>query len=215
MIKLLTLLFLFSLCAIAHPEDFSPYVKIISEDPKSIDYYSGSIIGETDKTFTVLTCWHGMDGMDKDNTKTTVNLMPLNSPNQFDIKPVSCYALFVKSEEQRDLALFKIAKLPNVKIKPLTISKNTAGAGEELVAFGYVPTSNKVIRNTVIIKDYTSWTDKGVSFLATYGRSELGPSGGPLVKNNEVYGTLSFRDTGRGCVAFCPHNEILEFLESK
>ncbi len=202
-------------CATAHPEDFRPFVKIISSSGGKNSYYSGSIISETDKTYTVLTCWHGMDGLDEENTSTVVNLIPANSPSEFDIKPVSCYALFVKSNEPTDLALFKISKLPNVKIKPLSITEDKVSEGTECVAYGYTPDSNRLIENIVIIKSYTDWSDKGINFLSATGYSKLGPSGGPLVYNGKLLGTLSFRDTERHVVAFCPSSEVVKFLESK
>jgi len=196
---ILKLIIFLAICVSAVAEDYAPHIRITV--PMHDRYYSGTVIGEDENDYIVLSCAHGTDGLPDD---VLVRAELLGSNHSLVLPTTLVFRTMVY-----DLSLIKIKKRQNVKIKIIPLASSPLKEHSIGVAHGFVGVLKTV---TMRNPDYeTTKTKDGGVLLVLDGDVIPGMSGGGLISEGSIFGVLSGKNK-MGEAFFVPISEYQEAL---
>lgn len=185
-------------------EEFSPYIYITNLSKNNNRQYSGVVYYADEKDYYVLTCWHGINGLEDKHINLHSSVL-----GSSQIAFIAFKSKVVSLNEDKDLCVLSFPKVEMVDIQPLYVARDDLQIGQEAYGYGYSSLPS-LIKNPLKVKSYAEYSSQlGSPLLECMGEPISGMSGGPIVYNNLIYGIQS---AGNNRVLYCPSSEILKFL---
>lgn len=208
----LFLLLLLALTNQVSATEFVYTVKITSYANSWNSMYNGSgtIIGEDDKTYKILSCAHIFEDLGN-NAVITVVLFSKEDMKQSITVP----AKIIKKNNNTDLSYLEIeksSKICPIEIKPIKLSDSTLIKGAKCNAYGF-PGLSTFLNNRVMVADNYDAYAGDTNLLVCKGIVDQGMSGGPLVANGKVHGVLVHKNEKDKTGSFITVIDCRKFLE--
>lgn len=182
---LLALVLVLTINTNVRPDDFSPIPRMLTENNGDIEYYSGVIYKEDNENYYILTCAHPL--FDRSNPVTYVNLVSTNEESSVAYVALKCKLL--KRSDTKDLVLYSCKRPYFTKLTPIKLGSGLLLKNVKCEVIGY---TNNFKRKAipVTVNEYNAIIDNEKTLIIN-GNIIHGMSGGPLVKNDEIYGIQS------------------------
>lgn len=171
----------------------SPYVRVSNVGPIGRTW-SGVVIKETEETYQILTCAHGVDDLPKNNVHLQVDFMVSGSYNY-----ISTPATLLKKDIDRDLALIECNKVEGIAIAPVGIGDQSTTT-RPCYVYGFAG-RGKLISKQYSFKSVDAYTGtNGEKLLTLNGKAISGFSGGAVISDSKIIGIQS---SGTDTVVTC------------
>jgi hypothetical protein len=188
-------------------QPYHPYVMMNNVVDAKLRQWSGTVIRADKEYFYVLSVNHATEDIVGKSLDTQVTIFPVRPTR---LSNAALKATFIKGDQSRDLALYKFYRLPYVDIKLLEIDDNRLPKGSSVASYGF-PGGPRLKLNKLTINSYGLHMYGNVPLLTCDGQAISGMSGGPLIKDDKIYGIQS--SGSQKDVLFIPPSEIKKFLE--
>ena len=189
------------------PDNFSAIPRMLTENNGQLEYYSAVIHKQDEENYYILTCAHAL--FKKNNPTTYANLMATNEESSVAYVALKCKLL--KRNDKKDLALYSCKRPYFTRLTPIILGSATLLKNSPCEVRGY-SNSNKLKTIQLTVNEYNATIDSEPTLIAN-GIISDGMSGGPLVKNDEVYGIQS--STGTQTSLLSNLVSIEEFLNER